>query len=512
MPIARASRLVALLVARLGYDAVFLTAILSVKAAMAVGLYASGFAGVSADEYTRSIFAMMWAQSPHLVAGKTAWLPFEQYLNGALLRIVPNPLWIPRLTVFIASCVLIAFYYKLVRLLFESRFAATVSAVGLTVFPWYAWLSATPALDEYYVAAMLAGLYYAARWAIERCKIALYAASGAFFLATGFHYQSWLVLAVIDLGNLWLLARLCRSGDWSSIAHQVMATLIAHIYIMFTLTTTYRDAGNPFAFLESHNEFTKELYGGYAVSPIEKLLYYPRLLVTESNPIFGALAIYGAALRTSEGRGLRVRALLMLGLGVIAAYSLFNLWSVPPSAAPGRFALIFYVLLLPYAGLALDRLVKYPQFVATRTQGAQWLVALCLVLGTLWGLNQVRQFGDRQGWNGAVKAGYVISDLLREVDPKGGYLIELVSRWEWMGVKLSAGHYDNQYFDRPFDRYPFQSGPSWLEAGSDEFAAQLRSRRIVAMAFKDPQLIARAREFGEIVSSDRGWVVLRVRF
>jgi hypothetical protein len=113
----------------------FLAVIFAAKATIAFALYSIGFAGVSADEYARSILAMEWAHNPYLVVGQTAWLPFELYIDGSLLRLIPDPLWLPRFTIFIASCLVILFFFKLVRLLFDSFFVAATSTVALLVYP-----------------------------------------------------------------------------------------------------------------------------------------------------------------------------------------------------------------------------------------------------------------------------------------------------------------------------------------------------------------------------------------
>lgn len=488
-----------------------LAAVFAAKAAITLALYALGFAGVSADEYSRSIAAMQWAHAPHLIVGKIAWLPFELYLDGTLLKIIPDPLWVPRATAFIASCLLLLFFYRLVRLLYAAALPAAVSTLGLLVFPWYVWMGATPMLDEYYLAAICAGLLYAARWIIEGKTGALYGAALAFFLASGFHYQAWMVLAVIDFAGLWLLVRLLRAKDWRNATHLCVATILAHAYIAFTLTATYLDTGNPLAFIASHNKYTKWFFHGYQVSRLQKLLYYPKLLIANVNPIFGVFALYGAALPAAARMRLRVHALPMLGVGVLAGYSLFNVWSVPPAAAPDRFSLVFYLLLLPYAGRAFAALAARPPGGTgpAPSRRAAWPVVACLSVGVLWGLNQIRAFPDWQDWNGALRAGRVISRVLQQADAASGYLIEL-DYWHFLGVELTAGHYDRRFLDREYDLYQPHL-PSLLAVDADAFAAQLRTDHIVAMAFHTPDLIARAAPLGEVVAREGGWVVMRVR-
>jgi hypothetical protein len=314
------------------------------------------------------------------------------------------------------------------------------------------------------------------------------------------------VLAVIDFAALWLLLEFCRTKQWSDAALHLGAMPFAHLYILFTLLTTYRETGNPLSFLGSHNEFTMHYYGGYAVSWVTKLIYYPKLLIKESNPIFGTFALYGVILAFEKGTQLRLRFLFLLGITVLGVFSIFNIFSVPAAAAPGRFALTFYLFLLPYAGFAFARLAEYPP--TTKIRGPEWLVIISIIARCLIGVNQIRQPPQSRSWNDALRAGYEMSGILER--DGGGYLLQLDDGWEWAGVKLTAGHFDHQFFDRTFDRFWVLAPPSLLQADPNAFAAQLRSQHILLMAFHSPELVELAQKFGDIISRDHEWVVLRV--
>ena len=43
----------------------------------------------------------------------------SRFLNGTLMMVWPDPIWAPRATAFLASCLLLCAVYRLVRLLFE---------------------------------------------------------------------------------------------------------------------------------------------------------------------------------------------------------------------------------------------------------------------------------------------------------------------------------------------------------------------------------------------------------
>lgn len=319
-----------------------------------------------------------------------------------------------------------------------------------------------------------------------------------------------MVLLCIDVASLWVVSSLFRAKDWMRVRHLCLAYLLAHSYIVFTLITTYLSSGHPLAFLSAHSEYSKWVYGGYNEPWVSKILYYPKLMIKQANPVFGFLALYGAGRAIARaGANVRICAPLVLGALVLLGYSLFNIWSVPPTAAPERFSMAFYIFFLPYAGYALARLTYTPQ-TAERVSGlrsVQWLALAALLLSGLWGLNQTRHFLMSKEWNGAVEAGYAIRDRMQQSNGEAGYLVEL-DFWQFLGVKLTAGHYDHQYFDRPFDVYQ-QHRPSLLQTDPEAFAEQLRAQRIETMAFRSPELVSLATRFGTIESRHRDWVVFR---
>jgi hypothetical protein len=494
------------------YATSFLIILLIVKVAISVALYVIGFAGVSADEYSRSISEMKWAGDPYLVLGKIAWLPFHLYLNGSLLYFVPEPLWVPRVTAFVASCILLIFFFKLVRKIFSSHFIAATSSIGFIVYHWYVALSATPMLDIYYLAAVVAGLYYAERWVAELDKTSLYLAAFSFFLASGFHYQAWMLIGIIDILSLWVVVALIKRKEWLHVGHQLGAYFIVHAYIFFTMVTTFLDVGNPLSFLGSHTDYSKWFYGGYTVSWVSKFLYYPKLLLTNANLIFGILTIFGVFFALAASRD-RSRNLVPLAAGffVLGAYSIFNVFSVPPTAAPGRFSLVFYLFFLPYAGVALSRIASlHSDAISTQSNRIRELIAISLLLtGILWAGIQIRyDMPSNRRYNDAIQAGREIAELMGQEAKGAGYLLELVF-WDYLPAKLTAGHFSSQYFDRHFDVRQ-RNLPSLIEEDPELFADLLNEKKIVAMAFRTPELVSLAGKYGEMVSHFGNWHVFKV--
>jgi hypothetical protein len=104
---------------------------------------------------------------------------------------------------------------------------------------------------------------------------------------------------------------------------------------------------------------------GYDVGPLRKLLYYPALVVRSAPvlPLLLPVSLY--ALERVEHR---LIALLPFLVGAISGllFSIFNLVSVPATAAAGRYALPFFILFSPYLAHGLVVLFGPGGWVARR--------------------------------------------------------------------------------------------------------------------------------------------------
>lgn len=488
----------------------FLIMLLCVKIIILFGLYSLGFSGISADEYSRSVSAMKWAEAPYLVKGQTAWLPFQLYMNGILLMIFPDPLWVPRITAFMASCVLLLFFYFSIKLLFGDRLTAGIATVGLLFSHWFSWISATPALDTYYMAFFAVALYFGIRWRLNHRTRDLWYAAFSLLLSSGFHYQSWMVLASIDILSLWIVYCLISAKDWRGLWFLIGAFLLSHLYIAYTVVSTYVDVGHGLGFLGSHSSYSKWYYEGYKHEWYVKLVYYPMLLIHNSNPIFGLLALIGLVFVFLDRRKLPQYAIpFILGMLILSGYSIFNVFSVPPTAAPGRFSLIFYIMLLPYSGLAVARAIGYLSPQKKHKQGRKFFIFVLLAMGALLGVYKIKQLPMSPDWNDAVSAGRTLNSLLEGSSPSTGYVVEL-TYWQHLGVVLTAKHYDRQHFDRKKDIYN-RSIPSDLIRSPDKFVDFLGKANIGGMAFRNPKLVHLAKKYGTLVERHNDWFVFAVR-
>lgn len=463
-------------------------ALLLVKLALQLYLYRIGFLSVSADEYSRGITAALWAldgaRSTAIHMGD--WLPFETYINGLALMVWDNVIWTPRVTAFIFSCFLLVYFVKLVRHIF-GRLPVTVLAGVLLVFnPWFIWLSGTPMLDIYYLAPFVAGLYYISKWISGRRGLHLVIAGLLFFFSTGFHSQSWILVNVVNLCLCFFAWRMLRQKDYGSLVKLVGFFILSNLFILIYIPSEYLATGQWLSMFRIHTEFTKNYYNGYHVGTLQKLLYYPKLIAKAGNILwlFLPLGLYRAGRKQRKEISLLP---LAVGLGALIFYSVFNVISVPASAAPGRYSLPFSLLFIPYTALGIIVMFNRSEYFAgvpIRRAAAVLLVVYILGLN----LMQALDFEVKSA-KAAVSIGRYMKESMEKdgADPKETVMVEL-SYWDYLYVELAARHFDRVRYDRK-ESNEFTGIPSDLiSMGDDDILRYMKSEDTKLIAVKDEEL------------------------
>ncbi len=435
----------------------FLAALFTTRLIFQIYLFRKGFLSVSADEFTRGIAAMKWAEAPYWVFGKTGWLPFELYLNGSVLMFWDNVIWVPRATAFLASCWLLYFFFKLMDYLFSDYIVAVLSTLILACFPWYIWLSGTPMLDIYYMAFAISGLYFLCRWLKEQKSRSLIWSGLSFFISTGFHYQSWVVVNSILLLSVFFLFGYWKNREYGNIKKMILFYFLCNAYVIVMSAASYVQTGSIMTVFGSHSNYSKWFYNGYNVSVPEKFLYYPKLLLKSSNIYFKLLFLSSFYFLIKGKDRLWKSFSLAAGCIVLILYSLFNIYSVPATAAPGRFVLPFFTLLCPYVAFGFFGLYNLMRSVVLKSnifyQCFTGIIAACLFAVLLWpGIAHSLQF-PRGMSQDSVKAGEYLNELLDRPDfgEKDTYMIEVVY-WEFLGINLTAKHYSQMIPDREINK------------------------------------------------------------
>jgi len=467
--------------------------LLSIKIVLQLYLYHLGFVSVSADEYSRGILAARWALLRDLPTAlyTGTWLPFELYLNGLSLMIWDNLIWTPRITVIIFSCFLLVYFLKLVQYLYDLYPVTLIAGLFLIFNPWFIWLSGTPMLDIYYLAPFTGGLFYFLKWTNTNSNQYLVISTLLFAFSTGFHFQSWILVNAVNLAACYFIWVMYKQKKYKHIfmliGFFIGNNLFTFIYLAAEIITT----GEFLHFVSSHTVGTKLYYDGYEVGLLRKLYYYPRLVATWGNLvwIFLPIGLYwlGAVSK-------KIPKLFPFAIGVISlvVFSIFNLFSVPASAAPGRYSLPFILLFIPYSALGVHALFKesgYFTNIRLRRVLAVALVTFILVANFALASNFVSTTDKT-----AIKVGYYLNSLLKSdnADSKSTAMLEL-TYWDFLKIKLTARKYDRVRLDREFVRETAENisnrVPSiFLTMGDEEIFQHLRRENTKFVVVKDKRI------------------------
>lgn len=488
--------------------------LLCVKLALALYLYSLGFLSLSADEYSRGMTAARWALDGDLPLGiyMNAWLPFEAYVNGLALKAWGDVIWTPRITVFIFSCVLLVYFLKLVQYLFRSLVATITAGLLLVFTPWFVWLSGTPMLDVYYLAPFVAGLYYVAKWMEERRGAFLLAGGFLFFLSTGFHSQAWILVNAANIFIAGFAVRSIRERSWRAVSELAGFFLLGNLFIIIYLPIEHAVTGEWLYMFRDHAARTLPYYSDYDVSLWKKLTYYPRLVYHSANWLMWLFFPVGilAALR-ARPRAAVLLLPLAVGIVSLAVYSVYNVFSVPASAAPGRYGLPFFILFVPYSALGIYTV----SFLDLRAP-VSWLLrgaAAALVGYLLW--TSFLQLPDYETKNAreAVNVGLFVRDAMDGKWPGGdGTIMIERAYWDFLYIRLAVEHFALVRFDRPVtDEYA--GTPSDLLSMSDaEILARVKKEKTRFIIVRDSALRERLSRLGflRIARDSDEWAAFEV--
>ena len=504
--------------AQLHSSILYLGLLICVKAGLFAYLAGAGFISASADEFSRGIRAAEWAARPRVDLStdlESLWLPLEKYVNGLALLAWPDAFWawVPRLTVFIASCLALIGTYVFVRALFDDEATSAVAGAFLVFHPWFTWLSSTPMLEMYYLAPLLWGLAFLVLW-LRRGQSRYWVwAGGCFVISTGFHVQSWTFINLVNLLTLGVLVHFATRKHWADFARLVGFYFLGNAFILFATLAQFRETGEWFGFLNHHTAYSRWFYGGYNVAIIEKLLFYPKLIFDSISLVSWLLVLGGiAAVLVGKSRPWR---LFPVGLAVLALVTnaVMNTLSSPPTAAPGRYSVFYVFTLSPYIAQSLvslwnarTRRLSGFASVLGRTSAAALLVA-CMA----WGLVRIPDYPKGMPQE-ALQVGYALNKRLgtSTADAGSAYMVEL-KYWDFLGIELTAGHYGSGMYDRVYNIYNRDTLSIFL-ADPESIRSQLLTQGIRYAAIHSPNLKLKIQdlEFMQPIEAVGQWMIYRV--
>jgi hypothetical protein len=474
----------------------FLSGVMIGRLFIQIKLYQQGFISVSADEFARGLRALAWSQNPRLTPAAdliSPWPPFEMYLNGPMLLLLDDVLLAPRFTVFVASCLLLVALFLLVRHLFNSL-AAALAVILVAVQPWTVWLSGTPMLEMYFLACFVGGLFFITVWLRQQRRFYWLYAGLLFFLASGLHVQSWLLINLANLFTVIFGYHFIRRRNYRQAGQLIGFWLLGNAYIIFWGIAEYVMTGQLFGILAAHTIYSLWFYDGYDVAVTEKLFYFPRIVWTNIPLLVWLFAGIGLVfvLHGSE-RWWRLWPLALGGLTLLLA-STFNLTSGPPSAAPDRYALLYILLLSPYAAYGIYRLGEWTWQIGNQPAAYFFSgIVAVLFLGILvQGLVQTADFPQGMSRD-TVETGRYLHRALHEptlsqppLQPAASIMVE-ARYWDFLALELMTRQNERLLYDREHD-YLNRDNPSILEEDETTVYNHLTENRVRLLALRDPRL------------------------
>jgi hypothetical protein len=420
-------------------------------------------------------------------------------------------IWAPRLTVFFASCLIIIVLFLVVDSLFENSLVAALSVLFIIFQPWYAWLSGTPMLEMYYLLFFFLGAYLFVVWVKKEKNIYCIFAGLSFLIATGFHVQSWVYINLFNLITIGFFFINLKQKNFNKVRNLLGFYVLGNGLIVIFSLIEYFATGNIFGFLSSHTNYSKWFYGGYSAPLIEKAFYYPKLVFENVSGvvwIFIAIA-FVFILKEERLKGWKFFPFLFV-LSSLLITSGMNIISVPATAAPGRYSLIYIIALSPYITYGLVRILSFNSPDDLKLPGylIKFISSIIFLAAIGWGLVKLPNY-PRVVSPDAVRTGRFINSLLDQhpQDQTPQYLLEL-KYWDFLGVETTAGYYDHVLYDRDYDIYN-RNSESIFSNPSDEICSTLALEDIRYVALKTEDLKRNAEKLPCLVSmNEQGmWVV-----
>lgn len=482
----------------------FFLVLTAVRTLFQLHLYSLGFVSLSADEFARGLRALAWSQHLRVDLLKdlnSPWPPFEMYLNGLAIRLFHDPYIAPRVTVFIASCLLLLAIFFLVHQILDNWLVAALAVLLSAAQPWFIWLSATPMLEIYFLACFFGGLTFLLNWLRREAGWGWLAAGLLFLLASGLHIQSWVQINLVNLFTLYFFARWLRRRQFALAGQLALFWLLGNGFILFWGVSEYLTTGQLFAILASHTDYSRWFYNGYEVSISEKLLYFPRLV--------GRVVPFWTWLPVIAGVGFlivrrQVWPLLPLGLGLLTltVASFFNLASGPPSAAPNRYTLFYLLLLVPYMVYGFYQPAEYGWQWAAKQGKERLAYAWASLLGCLFAILLVQSILTAQHFPigmsvDTVETGRYLRRVLANpaltsppLLPQEKIMLE-ARYWDFLALELMIEESEQLRYDREHD-YLHRDNPSRLWEPDEDVQAWLATEQVGLIALHDPLLKERA--------------------
>jgi len=230
-------------------------------------LASDGFMYWIGDDPVRWLTSWSWLRShPGELNTVAIWMPGTFFLHGAVMALIPNPLYASKLLSASYSVMSLAGVFVFAQALFRNRVVSLACVVFLAPF-WIDILLSTGTMAEMpTVGAMLGGagaLLYGLRLPVGRTRtLVLLCAAGSFAIATLFHMVAWILLTGILLFLLPVFLRSEHGSPLTRFRSWVLFCAASTSWCFAWAIDQWISTGSPFTALSDVGDLTRHKIGG----------------------------------------------------------------------------------------------------------------------------------------------------------------------------------------------------------------------------------------------------------
>jgi hypothetical protein len=488
-------------------------------------LFSSGFKALSADEYSRTLKAYYWKESPSFIT-TGMWLPFGYYVEGLALLIWNNLFWTPRIVTIIFSLFSALSFYYLIKIVFEKRIIAFLSTLIMVVLPWHMWLGAAPLADIYSITFTNISLLLLLT-GIRKSKNAYILLGGlSSALATGFRYEAWWFTGVFSLTNIFFAIKLfIKQKRKLSLAHLTSsATSIS--FILLWMISSFLKTGSFTSFVSD-----RDAYMGEITSTLwERITYYPKQFLEQPYLIILLISLIGFLLVTINKK-LR-KKLLTTGMLLYSLFFLipflvligYNSRSIPPASEASRLITPTVLFLIPFFATCLCQIHIFTRkiFKKVRLPFVPAIILALTIFSTIC-FETTYSFRYKSVLDEPTRIGLLIGDLNQHNIIKDGerVLIQL-HYWDFRGIVVGSNNPELFIFDGPFNPLieldkkiiPIKKQPDsyFITLSDEELEAFFADNNISWAVLKSDSLKQRLEQFEyvKIFHSYNSWTLYKI--
>ncbi len=317
---------------------------------------ATGYEGVSDDDYARVVIAQTFAHAPTLDPSGTSWLPLPFWLNGGVMMLAGTDVWVARAVAIAMGTVSVWLFWLSARWLTRDSSEARLATIIAAVMPWSARLGVSMVPELPAAACSLFAIASLSKAAPRGARLA-----GAALLACAClsRYEPWFI--AVGFAAFCLRDAVLERGERTTSIGSAALALAAPLG--WTLWNRHAH-GSFFHYLDSVSAYKDAVDNGDLASRALAYVYAAGRAEPELLLLFVFLCF-----RMFRGRGETVRSELesfvrpaLISLFLFVALTASSIRGGAPTHHPERALLVMHLLLAMVTGALGVRVYRDRRF------------------------------------------------------------------------------------------------------------------------------------------------------